>query len=417
MKLLLLCVILVGCTKPNPNFCADNPNGDCRVDAPFACNNNDDCAGMPARAVCEQRTRTCVQCTSDSSDACSDTTPICMSSNECGACSKDADCASSVCLPSGACAVEASVLYAAVSGGDTAACTETEPCSLAHAVTVADSARNVVRLAPGTYTFATTFTINKPITLFGRDAVIDHDGTDGSTLAVGANGNLSLYYVTVLGGTGPYGRGIETNAESAVLYAYKITIRGSQSLGIFSSGSLTVIASRFELNSGGGIAVSGLGKFKIVGNVFWVNGGYQSGCGGVCIAGISGADNRLEFNSFARNSVPDGIAAAINCYGPFTARNNIMSLNGTSTNMEQVMGSCKHAYSIVRPGSLPDGPGNSASDPLFVDVTLAGDLHLMSGSPAVGAADPSSDLDGITAQDADGDVRSWPADMGADEVP
>jgi hypothetical protein len=139
--------------------------------------------------------------------------------------------------------------------------------------------------------------------------------------------------------------------------------------------------------------------------------------GGVAIGTPQSATNRLEFNSFTRNKAQDTLGTAIHCIaGTFTARNNIMSENGTLTNMEQVGGSCAHAYSIARPGTMPPGAGNSNMDPLFANTTT-GDLHVSAGSPALGAADPNSDLTGPAARDIDGDVRAAPADLGADEVP
>ena len=93
-----------------------------------------------------------------------------------------------------------------------------------------------------------------------------------------------------------------------------------------------------------------------------------------------------------------------------------MSENGTLANMAQVGGTCTHAYSIVRPGMVPIGTGNSGMDPLFQNTTT-GDLHLKPGSPALRAADPSANLTGLAARDIDDDVRTSPADIGADEVP
>jgi hypothetical protein len=92
-----------------------------------------------------------------------------------------------------------------------------------------------------------------------------------------------------------------------------------------------------------------------------------------------------------------------------------MSENGTLTNLEQVGGTCMHAYSIARPGTVPSGTGNSSMDPLFQNTTM-GDLHVKAGSPALGAADPASNLTGPAERDIDGDVRSNPADIGADEA-
>jgi hypothetical protein len=49
-------------------------------------------------------------------------------------------------------------------------------------------------------------------------------------------------------------------------------------------------------------------------------------------------------------------------------------------------------------------------------MRTTGDLHISATSPARGAADPASDLTGIAARDIDGDARTSPADLGADEV-
>jgi hypothetical protein len=125
----------------------------------------------------------------------------------------------------------------------------------------------------------------------------------------------------------------------------------------------------------------------------------------------------LEFNSFTHNKALGGFGSAISCaVSSFTARNNIMSDNSTPTNLEQVSGPCTHAYSITSPGAIPPGPSNSNRDPMFRNAA-AGDLHLMPGSPALGAADPASDLTGPAELDIDGDRRTGPADIGADEAP
>jgi hypothetical protein len=183
-----------------------------------------------------------------------------------------------------------------------------------------------------------------------------------------------------------------------------------------SGGTLTVSQSTISANQGGGISVTN-GTFVIVGNVFFNNGNDTSLMGGVGVGTPQNAMNRLEFNSFTRNKAQDTLGTAIQCLaGTFTARNNIMSENGTLTNPQQVGGNCAHAYSIARPGTLPPGSGNSSADPLFVN-TSTGDLHLRAGSPALGAADPGSSLMGPAARDIDGDARIAPADIGADEVP
>jgi hypothetical protein len=98
--------------------------------------------------------------------------------------------------------------------------------------------------------------------------------------------------------------------------------------------------------------------------------------------------------------------------GAFTARSNIMSDN--TGGAAQFAGNCLHAYSISRPGAVPTGTGNTASNPVFVDAA-AGNLHLAPASPARSAGDPATDLSGIAALDIDGDMRATPPDIGADQ--
>ena len=219
------------------------------------------------------------------------------------------------------------------------------------------------------------------------------------------------------GVSGAYGIELDGNGGTPKLTLRRVTIQGNQGIGVYSAGgALSVSQSTFADNDRGGIYVMG-GTFKITSNVFFANGGTASLIGGVDIQTGQNAANRLDFNSFNKNQAVDGVGTAVKCIaGTFTARNNILSGNGTLTNMEQVSGTCAHAYSIVRPGSLPTGTGNTASDPLFVN-TDTGDLHLQTGSPALGAADPSSDLADVGATDIDDEPRTQPADIGADEAP
>jgi hypothetical protein len=207
------------------------------------------------------------------------------------------------------------------------------------------------------------------------------------------------------------------SSSGGTLMMSQSTVSGNAGGGISSSGTLTVSQSTVSGNAGGGISVTS-GTFAIVGNVFFGNGTLTGTAGGVSISTAQNAANRLEFNSFSSNATANGFAPAIQCMvgGTFTARNNIMSGNLTPTSMDQVGGNCMHTHSIMRPGTVPPGTGNKSDDPLFVNATT-GDLHLGPGSRAIGAADPNSDLTGLAARDIDGDVRTRPADIGADEAP
>ncbi len=229
---------------------------------------------------------------------------------------------------------------------------------------------------------------------------------------VASNGVLTVLQSTI---SENMGGGIV--ASDGKLTLWQSTISENTGGGIVvNDGTLTVSQSTIAKNTGGGISVTG--AFSIVGNVFFANGTATSALGALGIMAPDTVSKRLELNSFNKNAAADGVAPAIQCsvVGGFTARNNIMSDNGTPTNLNQVGGNCAHAYSIVRPGALPPGTGNSSMDPQFVNTTM-GDLHVRASSPALGAADPSSDLTGLAERDIDGEVRMSPADIGADEVP
>lgn len=184
----------------------------------------------------------------------------------------------------------------------------------------------------------------------------------------------------------------------------------------FTNSSATVVRSTFV--NGAGIKVQG-GTFSIVGNVLANNGSDSVPVDTPAISVTAGPNpnNRLEFNSLTRNRARPGTGTAIHCnVSGFVARNNILSGNGTAANPEQVSGSCAHWYSIVRGGTFVGGIGNSMADPGFVNAD-ANDLHLMPGSPALGAADPATVLTGDAELDIDGHKRAPPADMGAYELP
>jgi hypothetical protein len=261
-------------------------------------------------------------------------------------------------------------------------------------------------LAPAGYTGTLTLTRVKLLKNVGRGVVLGDGGTlnvSQSTIASNASDGISAKNGTLdISQSMVSGSGNTSNPTAG------IAVNG---------GKLTLSRSKLTGNSGGGVTVGTGGVFVVVGNVF-VGNGLQSGiAGGISITTTQNAVNRLEFNSFTLNTAQVGIGNAIQCTaGSFTARNNMMSGNGTLTNQEQAGGPCQHAYSIVRPGTIPAGTANSGLDPLFKDAAN-GDLHLMVGSPALGAADPASELLGPAMLDIDGDRRQFPADIGADEVP
>jgi Right handed beta helix region len=322
--------------------------------------------------------------------------------------------ASDVCLPSGACGDPAQVAYVSPTGSDNSTCTKALPCL--EVLKALEINRPFIKLT-GTTNEQVTI-VDQNVTLLADPGARLTDTSNGVLLRIDGTSQVSIHDLQITGASGSQSPGISLPpGNTASLSLTRVKVDNNQGGGISSSGgTLTVSGSTIASNTGGGISVMS-STFAIVGNVFFNNGSQSGALGGVSITTTQNAGNRLEFNSFNKNQTQDGLGSAIHCVaGTFTAKNNVMSGNGTLTNMEQVGGTCAHAYSIVRPGPIPNGSGNSGGDPLFMNTTT-GDLHLMATSPARGIADPSSNLTGVAAFDIDGDPRAHPADIGADEAP
>jgi hypothetical protein len=467
-SMLIAGLCMVGCKKQNDNYCADAPHTNCMniVDAPSDghCMNDQQCApnicDLTGSMMCVQCTSSrteactaatpacgpnnmCVQCTSSKPEACIATTPVCSTDNTCRGCRSHSECSSNVCLADGSCAAEASVAYVAPTpAGSGNTCGKLTPCGTLQAAIQTD--RPYVKVAPGLVKDGQTTTIDgKTVTIVADvGAKLDRDG-DGPILVIQSSGaagaNVRIFDLEITGATGaPGGDAVRLTASGGTpsLELTRVTINKNQGVGVTTAGgsliislstfggndggaitatnsSLTVSRSMFSGNEGGGISQMN-GTFIIVGNVFFDNGGNTSLIGGISIGTSTNAANRLEFNSFALNTTTDGVGPAIQCLaGTFNAKNNILSDNRTPTpQANQFAGTCTHTFSIMRPGTVPNG--NSGSDPLFADPAK-GNLHLTTESPARRAADPGSDLTGIAARDIDGVARISPAAIGAYE--
>ena len=446
-RLALLCALALGasaCELLDPRdrelyFCPEVPiTKNCldKRDGPWSCESSSECTPM----VCDvEGSKTCVECTTAEYGACTRTTPICGVDNMCRGCTAHTECDSRACLPNGACAGSDEVAYVEPSPGgtDSGNCTLELPCATIGKALA--TGRAYVKLA-GTMNEQVTLT-NRNVTFLAEPGARLTSVSPGALLRVEGTSQVSIYDLEISGALGTTsGFGIAATSgnptsvsltrvklsdnEGGGLSAIGSTLTVSQSMisgnvggGIsVSKGALTLARSTIFDNAGGGIAVAD-GVFMIVGNVLFRNGSTTSSFGGIAIRTQQNAGNRLEFNSFNSNNAQNNSVAALQCEaGTFTARNNIISENGTMANQAQVGGTCMHAYSIIRPGTLPSGPGNLAMDPLFQSITT-GDLHVKPESPARRAADPSVVLTGIAERDIDGDKRSAPATIGADEIP
>lgn len=443
--LAMLSAFTSGCNeKANSNWCPGrNPDDNCSEDpAPKACKSKADC-GPPLNAcdvdtglcvqcntsadcsaplgACNTQLKACVQCTASEATGCAGPTPVCGGDDKCRACASHAECTNShACLPDGSCAPASSVAYviAAPAGADNSRCGLTNPCASVSAALA--TGLPLLKLS-GTIDEGVIVDSGRMVTfLADPGAKLKHSSGEPILTVRGDGTSLQVYDLSLSeapNSANGFGLLVPAGAGSPTVSLTRVTIANDPAQGIsVSGGTLRISQSIISSNTGGGIAITNA-TFAVIGNVFFNNGNDTSTTGGLFINSTQSAANRVEFNSFSRNKAQDAVGTGIQCTaGGFTARNNVLSDNGTVTNSVQVGGGCSHAYSIVRPGALPNGPGNKADDPKFRNAAM-GDLHILPGSAAIGGADPGTDLSGIAARDIDGDLRKAPADIGADQVP
>ena len=398
---MLAVIAAAGCDRRiNPEWCAQPGHSDplCAglVDSDMPkCTKDEECTGG---LVCDTAVTggACVQCTETKLAACSP--PICAM-DRCVACESSGDCNSEVCLPAGACADSASVLYVSTTGSGTT-CTHTAKCALGTALGLATAGRNTIALDPGTYSAG--MTLDRSARLVGRGAILDANGP-GPVIAVNNNAAIELDYLTLRNASAASG----ATCSSGSLTMHAVTISANQ-LGITSACALDLDRSIVTHNLDGAIHVTS-GSIDARNNFFVNNGNINlMGTQNVVIAaGVTGAFvfNTVAYNVSKSNGRP-GIqcdAVAINAEGNLVTDNH---RNGVFNVAPQVAGMCDFSKSYTAPGS-----GNN--DLAWVDVMS--DFHLTAMSTPVIDVGLAS-CAGLTDFDGDARPMGGGCDLGADEL-
>lgn len=418
----------------NPLYCG---SATCRPDG-GGCGSNADCMSPE---VCDTMANHCVQCTATDHAACTGNTPTCGTDGTCRACAAHSECVSGACSfadGSGSCAPESDVAYVdSVNGNNNPTCGKSTPCATVTAALKAGQQRYIK--ISGTIDDAVVVNNLRRVTFLADPGAMLTRRGGGNVLAIeDAGTSLTIYDLTISGAKDPAAgisvdmgatlslmRAIVSNNEGGgvssagtlVIAHSKITNNGSSKPGVVvNGGSFSLAQSLVSGNRSGGVQVTTVtAKFAIVSNTFVSNGsgGDMGSMTGAVNIGVNfNSANLLEFNTFYENLSINGSGSAIRCDpATFTARANIMFNNGTM-GPNQTSGTCMHIYSITRPGSVPSGTGNQASDPLFVDKA-GGNFHLQVGSPAIGAANALVPLNGLSARDFDDHPRLPPVNLGA----
>jgi hypothetical protein len=434
MKLVfLLALVLCGCQRSNPYYCADHPDHNCLLDGSgaVACTAEDQCT-EPGRAVCDtsKMPGSCVECTASQTSACVGATPVCSTDDACRGCANHGECASNACLADGSCADEASVAYVSSTGSDTNTCARTQPCAkISHALTA-----TTARFIKVTGTISDNVAINRDITILA-----DQDGTlvakdFGAVVQIGAPSiSVEIDDLTI---TGANGAGVVlpqaatvvlrratvsgnsssgVNASAGSLLLDRTTVRDNGTIGVSAVGldALTIQRSTIANNHAGGISLQST-PFTIQNNFIYSNGG-GSGFGGVSIYQLAPAGpHDLSFDTITGNFGPPATNTGIECLvlSPVPQfANNVVYGNAVSSGGAQVHGTCTFEYSDIGPDGVVSGT-NLNVDPMF---QLPTDYHIKPTSPLKDAADMNATL----MVDIDGDQRpiNNRRDIGADESP
>jgi hypothetical protein len=444
---LMVCglLLLAACKKDNPQYCEGHPEDIVRCPPPDAagCTMDEQCSGQ----VCDVASGACVQCTSEKATACTDTTPVCGSTNQCVACTQHTQCpGSNVCLATGACGDASQIAYVSASGSGTA-CTQASPCPLLKDA-IATNLPTIKIAADGAgRDTATTVIDGKSVVIHAEPgAVLDRDG-DGPLLEVrSANANVWIYDLELTGATSASGHGVvlTPNGGTPNLVLTRTTVAGNQGTGITASGgtlavtqatvssntgggitasggTLAVTQATVSSNTGGGITVSSGAMFTLTNNVIVYN-GKAVGAGASEVGGVLASPNtagsKVEFNTIAFNQSEGTLyRGGLTCSGGMvTATGNLLYRNGEAdgaggvkidaTTQRNVTG-CQFGTT----GSFHEIEANNLG--FKSPTTQPYDFHLT-------AATPSTVIDAggaCTGVDFDGDTRPIGngCDLGADE--
>jgi hypothetical protein len=344
------------------------------------------------------------------------------------ACSRDTDCASTVCGETMAmCIDDAKTLFVAPTGDDLNDCSRASPCkTLSAAATKVDAGHTTIKVGMGSYT-------DSVLLMGGTDVLISGEqiGETGTDIMFDGGGHDHVVEArttnVVIEGMAFHGGKSETlRSQSATLELHHVGVYDSSSGGIDCTGctlaaydahivghtgigidarnsaAISVHRTRVSGNAGGGIRVTNA-SFDIS-SCFLVGDGSSTGLAAFAMV------NNLALNPsrFAFNTVADNASGGVSCASTMTVSSSVFSdNNGPVTAM------CDVTYSVFRFSAIP-GNGNKMADPMFVDQQN-GDYHIKAGSPAIDMGDPNE----TETTDIDDDMRPGGAknDVGADEVP
>jgi len=447
-----------GCTKANPNQCCTDQadcnakgipvdmqcgdglvcrgnqciaevctsSADCDLSAPFCvdtscmatCAADNQCPGNGGSAenvYCVSGA--CVTCR-DAMD-CPSAAPIC-NMGSCRACAADTDCSSGACdLDAGTCIAETSIAYLSPTGSASSDCSKADPCSLARALVVVDVTRPNLKLTGGSYTGNLQFTGTFGLNVYGpgtlsyfisiqsaggtlrlRDLDIAGSLTCAASTSNTAKPTLDAERVTV---TTDGQNGLPFSSDQCIvrLVDVAVTLTGLGTAmfveGYAGSGGTMATFDRVRLSGGDpGINLRDQSTLTVTNSIF-VNQGTTNGAIQLQTGTGGNETGSVSFSTFYNSLLKCPASNTV-----LTSSNNIFVNESSGAPANTVTGTaCSHTYDLIKPQAAAVGATNLLGmDPRFVNAAM-GDFHLMTGSPAIDAADPAATL----TSDYDGTAR------------
>lgn len=310
-----------------------------------------------------------------------------------GHCVTQADCPTSVCLPSTVCADSMDVAWLSSSGVALAPCTMQAPCNrLGDAL---NTAKPYIRVIGK---ISNTTSISQDVAMFGELGA-------GFTSALQINsGKVGLYTLDISNS------GTCIQNSGGMLTAEHITVHDCTNIGINSNGTLILDGSTITGCRSGGVIVQN-GTFVITNNFITLNGtGNMTQTGGLTIqAPIAGNGSRIDFNTIAVNAIKSSSSAGGGIYcnlSGFVGVGDVVvanTVNGSpNIAYANTGGQCTYTSSVIQP-----------SPALGFVSAVQNNFHITSGSALRDAAALATG----PATDVDGESRPYGSayDIGADE--
>jgi hypothetical protein len=461
MRVVLGCLVLViACTKPNPNRCCTDEAdctakgipvsntcdegllcrgnqciaqtctspAQCDLAAPYcigelcteACGSDDDCPGFgesPEKTRCSPSG--CVTCLSNT-DCMSAAAPVCEDGSCRGCISRD-ECTSGVCTVSGLCALDSDIAHVTPSGGGSTDCSSGAPCTIARALAL--GTKKYILIQSGSYSNSAILTVSGERWLVGggtRPKITTSVPGPVFRVPPGANvrfENLEIYGAVSSGTTRPYGSaidGFDTGAGSRAIEILDSVLRANEYAGLDCQGcTARVVGSTFEgLGFGIFIQIGTLtgDRLDLHGNLVALY--LYQGTTDVKNSFLTRNESAIELCYTNGSTKFEGLTIAdssqfgiLTCAADVQAvfQNSIIARNATNKSPEIV--------SATFPGSIVT---DSVTALKFKSPDAAPyDYHLLPGSSAVDQGVPSTN-------DHDFDGKQRPlgaaADVGAHEV-